>query len=229
MKRVYCQRWQFVVYRGALSIGLYRENAIAIQNESSTWTLTVVMCNTSQCKLRSTFRNLRVTNVICIVTYYTLSPLESPDSFWMTRTQRSRLKSHQHYNMMARSLTANHNVCWSTEDKGYRTTHMEHFHCFNSSCVGIQCRPFPPEGGLNCRLNHASFIRKKYLRTSRRNQKNLSNYKENRSTIRQKWRSYNNILKTEWWCATLVAKNKKSYFKCMCRSQNSAYPLLRTK
>ena len=48
------------------------------------------ICNTSQCKLRSTFRNLRVTNVICIVTYYTLPPLESPDSFWMTRSQRFR-------------------------------------------------------------------------------------------------------------------------------------------
>ena len=44
-------------------IGLYRENAIAIQG---------VMCSTSQCELRSTFPNLCVTNVIHIVTYYTL-------------------------------------------------------------------------------------------------------------------------------------------------------------
>ena len=53
-------------------IGLCRENAIAIQNESSE---------------RSIFRNLRVTNIICIVTYYTLP---SPDLFRMTRSQRSR-------------------------------------------------------------------------------------------------------------------------------------------
>ena len=53
-----------------------------------------VKCSTSQCELRSTFPNnninLRVTNVIRIVTYYTLHPLESPDSSWMTRSQRSR-------------------------------------------------------------------------------------------------------------------------------------------
>ena len=53
-------------------------------------TLTGVMCSTSQCELRSTFPNLRVTNVIRIVTYYTLPPLELPDSSWMTRSQRSR-------------------------------------------------------------------------------------------------------------------------------------------
>ena len=49
-------------------IGLYRENAIAIQNESGD--STGVMCSMSQCELRSlsTFPNLRVTNVIRIVT-----------------------------------------------------------------------------------------------------------------------------------------------------------------
>ena len=50
----------------------------------------VVMCTTSQCKLRCPFRNVRVTKVICIVTYYTLPPIESLDSFWMTRSQRSK-------------------------------------------------------------------------------------------------------------------------------------------
>ena len=49
-----------------------------------------VMCSTSQCELRSTFPNVRVTNVIRIVTFYTLPPLESPTSSWMTRSQRSR-------------------------------------------------------------------------------------------------------------------------------------------
>ena len=49
-----------------------------------------VMCSTSQCELRSTFPNLRVTNVIRIVTFYTLPPLESPTSSWVTRSQRSR-------------------------------------------------------------------------------------------------------------------------------------------
>ena len=51
---------------------------------------TRVMCSTLQCELRSTFPNLRVTNVIRLVTYYTLAPLESPDSSWMTRSHRSR-------------------------------------------------------------------------------------------------------------------------------------------
>ena len=59
-------------------------------NPGRGWRLMGVMCNTSQCVLRSTFPNLRVTNVIHIVTYYTLPPLESPTSSWMTRPQRSR-------------------------------------------------------------------------------------------------------------------------------------------
>ena len=44
----------------------------------------VIMCTTSQWKLRCPFRNFPVTNVIFIVTYYTLPPIELPDSFWMT-------------------------------------------------------------------------------------------------------------------------------------------------
>ena len=48
------------------------------------------MYSTSQCELRSTFPNLRGTNIIRTVTYYTLPSLESPDSSWMTRSQRSR-------------------------------------------------------------------------------------------------------------------------------------------
>ena len=50
------------------------------------------MCTTSQCRLRYPFQNLRVTNVIFIVTYYPLPPIESSPSFWMTRSQRSRLR-----------------------------------------------------------------------------------------------------------------------------------------
>ena len=69
-------------------IGLYREIAIDIQKESGDYN--GVMCSTSQCELRSTFPNLRVANVIRIVTFYTLPPLESPTSSWMTRSQRSR-------------------------------------------------------------------------------------------------------------------------------------------
>ena len=61
-----------------------------LQSRKSLATLTGVMCSTSQCELRPTFPKLRVTNVIRIVTYYTLAPLESPDSSWMTRSQRSR-------------------------------------------------------------------------------------------------------------------------------------------
>ena len=53
-------------------IGLYREIAIAIQKESDDSNLMGVMCSTSQCEFRSTFPNLRVTNVIRIVRFYTL-------------------------------------------------------------------------------------------------------------------------------------------------------------
>ena len=58
-------------------------NGIAILLNTIAETLSGVMCSTSQCKLRSTFPNLRVANVFRIVTYYTLPPLESPDSSWM--------------------------------------------------------------------------------------------------------------------------------------------------
>ena len=60
-----------------MPIDLYRENAIAIESDA---TQTVVMCTTSQCKLRSIFRNLRVRNVIYIVTWYTLPPFVSTRS-----------------------------------------------------------------------------------------------------------------------------------------------------
>ena len=49
-----------------VSIGLYRENAL--QSRVRLETHLVNMCTTSQCKLRSTFRNLRARNVIFIVT-----------------------------------------------------------------------------------------------------------------------------------------------------------------
>ena len=61
-----------------------------LQSRTRLATLMGAMCSTSQCELRSTFPNLRVTNVIRIVTFYTLPPLESPTSSWMTRSQRSR-------------------------------------------------------------------------------------------------------------------------------------------
>ena len=61
-----------------------------LQSRTRSATLTGAMCSTSQCELRSTFPNLRVTNVIHIVTYYTLPRIESPTSSWMTRSQRSR-------------------------------------------------------------------------------------------------------------------------------------------
>ena len=64
------------------SIGLYREIAIAARKSLAT--LMVVMCSTSQCELRSTFPNLRVTNVIRIVTFYTLSRQTRPG--WRDRS-----------------------------------------------------------------------------------------------------------------------------------------------
>ena len=59
-------------------IGLYRDVWIAAiaSSRTSLATLTVVMCNTSQCKLCSLRVNSGMLNVICIVTYYTLPPLQ---------------------------------------------------------------------------------------------------------------------------------------------------------
>ena len=63
-------------------IGLYRDVWIAAIASSRTRlaTLSGVMCNTSQCELRSLRVNAGMLNVIRIVTYYTLPPLESPTS-----------------------------------------------------------------------------------------------------------------------------------------------------
>ena len=70
--------------RNPRTIGLYRDVWIAAiaSSRTSLATLTVVMCNTSQWKL-SSLRNSGMLNEICIVTYYTLRPLESLDSFWI--------------------------------------------------------------------------------------------------------------------------------------------------
>ena len=57
--------------------------AAIASSRTSLATLTGVMCNTSQCELRSLRVNSGMLNVIRIVTYYTLPPLESPDSFWI--------------------------------------------------------------------------------------------------------------------------------------------------
>ena len=69
-----------------MAIGLYRDVWIAAiaSSRTSLATLTGVMCNTSQCKLRSLRVNSGMLNAIRItVTYYTLPPLESPDSSWI--------------------------------------------------------------------------------------------------------------------------------------------------
>ena len=68
-----------------LLIGLYRDVWIAAiaSSRTSLATLMGAMCNTSQCELRSIRVNSGILNVIRIVTYYTLPPLESPDSFWI--------------------------------------------------------------------------------------------------------------------------------------------------
>ena len=67
------------------SIGLYRDVWIAAIASSRTRlaTLTGAMCKTSQCELRSLRVNSGILNVILIVTYYTLPPLESPTSSWI--------------------------------------------------------------------------------------------------------------------------------------------------
>ena len=75
------------VLYGPPYVGLYRDVWIAAiaSSRTSLATLTVViyMCNTSQCKLRSLRVNAGMLNVICIVMYYTLPPLELRDSFWI--------------------------------------------------------------------------------------------------------------------------------------------------
>ena len=69
----------------AYRIGLYRDVWIAAIASSRTRlaTLTGAMCKTSQCELRSLRVNSGMLNVIRIVTYYTLPPLESPTSSWI--------------------------------------------------------------------------------------------------------------------------------------------------
>ena len=66
-------------------IGLYRDVWIAAIASSRTRlaTLSGVMCNTSQCELRSLRVNSGMLNVIRIVTYYTLPRIESPTSSWI--------------------------------------------------------------------------------------------------------------------------------------------------
>ena len=66
-------------------IGLYRDVWIAAiaSSRMRLATLTGAMCKTSQCELRSLRVNSGMLNVIRIVTYYTLPPLESSDSFWI--------------------------------------------------------------------------------------------------------------------------------------------------
>ena len=58
--------------------GLYRDVWIA-SSRTRLATLTGAMCKTSQCELRSLRVNSGMLNVIRIVTYYTLPPLESPE------------------------------------------------------------------------------------------------------------------------------------------------------
>ena len=66
-------------------IGLYRENAIVIESEANDSFGGNVYNVTMQITL-----SIPEFNVMFIVTYYTSPPIESSDSFWMTRSQRSR-------------------------------------------------------------------------------------------------------------------------------------------
>ena len=77
--------WEMCFWSMEGVIGLYRDVWIAAIASSMTSlaTLTGAMCNTSQCELRSVRVNSGMLNVIRSVTYYTLPPLESLDSFWI--------------------------------------------------------------------------------------------------------------------------------------------------
>ena len=71
-------------------IGLYRENAIAIESEAKDSFGDNVYYVTMRITLPIPEFTRNERNFI--VTYYTLPPLESPDSFWMTRSQRSNCR-----------------------------------------------------------------------------------------------------------------------------------------
>ena len=69
----------------SITIGLYRENAIAIESVANDSFGGNVYNVTMQITL-----SIPEFNVMFIVTYYTSPRKESSDSFWMTRSQRSR-------------------------------------------------------------------------------------------------------------------------------------------
>ena len=77
-----CSSTPVVLVIRLISIGLYRDFWIAAIASSRTRlaTLTGAMCKTSQCELRSLRVDSGMLNVIRIVTYYTLPPLESSTS-----------------------------------------------------------------------------------------------------------------------------------------------------
>ena len=88
------------------SIGLYRENAIAVERGAKypfggnayyvTMNITLPMIPEFTRNERNTF----------IVTYYILPPLESAGSFWMTRSQRSRRRDKGLLQHILRNLVA---------------------------------------------------------------------------------------------------------------------------
>ena len=85
--RIHITPHPLVLHLGSFfySIGLHRDVWIAAiaSSRTSLATLTGVMCNTSQCELRSFRVNSGMLNAIRIVTHYTLPPLESPASSWI--------------------------------------------------------------------------------------------------------------------------------------------------
>ena len=84
------QRWQTRARYDAAAASYVFIAKTPVQSRVRQNTHFVVMCNTSQCKLRWKFRNLCVTNVICIVTYYTLPPMSIYRDVWIAAVASSR-------------------------------------------------------------------------------------------------------------------------------------------
>ena len=111
-----------------------------LQSRTSLATLMWVVCSMSQCELRSTFPNVRVTNVIRIVTYYTLPPVESPDSSWMTRSQRTRRRDKDLWHpTYMHSFIISHSSCAEQYMATcLRTNRLTHSHTIKPPTAGVR-------------------------------------------------------------------------------------------
>ena len=83
--------------------------------------------------------------MICIVTYYTLVPIESPDSFWMTRSQRSRRRNKGLWGLNNIIFILNQNTL---------THNMLHFTAISITTWFILLQYPPQHGSLYCKIHY---------------------------------------------------------------------------